>query len=119
MPAQFKNDAVLRLVVLLWREGHCRNIGAGRSAGFTHPILVPGLAGVAGGIIIVSMVRRRRDQHAVAVDVDIGRGRPAPGKTHRIYSIHPALCGAECERMIQLRAAQENAIESPRHQHLA
>ena len=33
-----QNDAVLRLVVLLWREGHFRNIGAGRSAGFTHLI---------------------------------------------------------------------------------
>jgi hypothetical protein len=70
---------VLSLVVLLLREAHFRNIGPDRSAGFTHLILVPGLAGVAGGIIILSIVRRCHDQHAIAVDVDVGRGRPAPG----------------------------------------
>jgi hypothetical protein len=81
MPAQFKNDAVLRLVVLLLREAHFRNIGADRSAGFTQLILVPRLAGIAGGIIILSIVRRCQDQHAIAVDVHVGRGRPATGKT--------------------------------------
>ena len=72
MPMQYKNDAVLRLVVLLWREAHFRNIGAGRSAGFTHPMLVPGLAGVAGGINIAARVRYRRDRRrAIPVDVDV------------------------------------------------
>src|SRR5437667_12564192 len=67
-------------------EPHSRIIRAGRSASFAHPIRVASPAGVAGGIDIGTVVRRCHDQHAIAVDVDVARGRPAPGETHRIYS---------------------------------
>src|SRR5439155_21231144 len=83
----------------LLREARYHHIRAGMGASFTHPIPVSSLASVAGGINIHSgIVRLCRNQHVIAVDVDVGRGRPAPSETHRIYSSHLFLLGPELER---------------------
>src|SRR6266478_5673459 len=79
-------------------ELHSRIVGAGRTARFTYTIPVASPAGVACGISIGARVRYRRDHRAIAVDVDVGRGRPAPGETHRIYAPHLVLRGAERDR---------------------
>src|SRR5438876_642551 len=87
-----------RLVFLLMPEGHGYVIGARPGPSFAHPIHILSLAGVAGGIIILSVVRRCRDQYAVAIDVDVGRGGAAPRETRRINSIYLFLPGAEGNR---------------------
>jgi hypothetical protein len=87
-----------RLVFLLMSEDHGYVIGARPGPSFAHPIHVLSLAGVAGGIIILSVVRRCRDQYAIAIDVDVGRGRATPGETRRINSIYLFLPGAEGNR---------------------
>ena len=53
-------------------EAHRRIVGAGQGASFTHPIRVGGLAVGTGGISIGASVGYRRDQRAIAVDVDVG-----------------------------------------------
>ena len=60
------------LVVPLLPERHSGTIGAGRGASFTYPIRVASPAGVAGGIDIGTIIRRRRDRHGIAVNVDVG-----------------------------------------------
>src|SRR5205814_9320768 len=70
-------------------------------------------AGVAGGINIGTIVRRCDNQHAIAVDVDIGRGRPAPGETHRIYSTH-----LERGDLDQYRRSEEHTSELQSLRHL-
>ena len=82
----------------LMREAHRHIVRASRGASFAHVVDVLSPAGVAGGISIGARVRYGRNQRAVAVNVDVGRGRPAPGETHRIYSPNLALCGAERDR---------------------
>ena len=79
-------------------EPHRRIVGAGHGASFTHLIRVPGPAGVSGGISITARVGYCRDHDSIAVDVDVGRGRPAPSEMRRIYSTHLATCGAERDR---------------------
>src|ERR1041385_1473877 len=79
-------------------EGHCDGVGACRSTRFTHLICVSGPASVTSGILIASPVPDRRDQRGIAVDVDSVRGRPAPGETHGIYSLHLPPIRAERER---------------------
>ena len=53
---------------------------------FTHLVHEASLAGGAGGVVIQTIVRRCRDHNSIAVDVDIGRGRPSPFETRCIYS---------------------------------
>ncbi len=83
------------MVVPLIREDYSYIIGARLRASFAHPVHVLSLASVAGGIIILSIVRRCHDQHVIAVDVNVGRGRPSPLETHRIYCVYLFLLGAE------------------------
>ena len=78
----FARPARKRFDRSLGRKVHGHIIGACPGAGFTHVIYVLSLAGVACGIVILSIIRRCRDQYAVAVHVDIGRGRAAPSETH-------------------------------------
>ena len=59
------------LVVPLAPESHCHFVGAGLGSSFTHLIREGSLAGGAGGIIIVAIVRYRRDHNPVAVNIDI------------------------------------------------
>ena len=79
-------------------EGHGYVIGACPGPSFAHPIHVLSLAGLAGGIIILSVVRRCRDQYVIAIDVDVDRSRTAPGETRRVCSIYLFLTGAEGNR---------------------
>ena len=46
---------------------HLRSIGAGRSASFTHSILVASSASVAGGISVGAIVPRGYNGHGIAV----------------------------------------------------
>src|SRR4029453_6512911 len=58
---------------------------------------------MTGGIDIATIVRRCRDHSRIAsvqllnasIDVDLARTRPAPGETHRIYSVDLAPLGPE------------------------
>src|SRR5262245_23328152 len=86
------------LVVLLLREIHSHSIRAGLGSGFTHLIHVLSAASVAGGIIIQSIIRRCHDYYAIAIDVDVRRGRSPPLETHRIYSPHLSSLGSELNR---------------------
>src|SRR5438034_3063184 len=79
-------------------DRHCHFIRASLGSTFTHLIHVASPAGVARGIDIGTIVRRCHDHHAIAVDVDVGRGRSAPGETHRIYSPHLTLRSTERDR---------------------
>src|SRR6266542_534292 len=85
-------------VVPLLPEPHCHLVGAGEGANCTYLIRVPSPPGVAGGISIRGGVWYGRDPIFIAVDVDVGRGRPAPGETYCIYSSHLAPGGAERDR---------------------
>src|SRR5215813_9225849 len=101
------------IVVLLLPEPHLHIVRAGLGASFAHPIGVAGPAGVAGGIDIGTIVRRCHDWHAIAVDVDVGRGRSAPGETHRIYPSHLASRGAERDRWrTSLRAVSPAGVHN-------
>jgi len=66
-------------------EPHCHFVGAGLSSGFAHLIREASLAGGAGGVVMQTIVRRCRDHNSIAVDVDIGRGRPPPFEPRCIY----------------------------------
>src|SRR6266702_1585668 len=79
-------------------EPHRRIVGAGHGASFTHLIRVPGPAGVSGGISITARVGYCRDHNPIAIHVDVGRGRSAPGEMHGIYSSHLVPRGAERDR---------------------
>src|SRR5438046_7551768 len=78
------------LVISLFLESHAEIIGARLRPGFTHSICVLSAARVAGEISIQEWwsVRRCRNQHVIAVDVDAERGCPLPVETHRIHSTH-------------------------------
>src|SRR5438132_7562293 len=76
------------LVVPLAPESHCHFVGAGLRSSFTHLIREASPTGGTGGISIGTRVRYRRDHNSIAVDVDVGRRRPAPGETRCIYSAH-------------------------------
>src|SRR5947207_42014 len=82
----------------LLTERHSRGIRAGRGAGFTYPIPVASSADVAGAIDVGTIVRRSYDPHAIAVNIDVGRGSSHPGETHRIYPVRLPPCGAERDR---------------------
>src|SRR5437763_6588750 len=62
----------------LWPEIHSHSVRAGLGASFTHLIHEASLAAGAGGVVIQSVVRRCRNHISIAVDVDVGRGRPPP-----------------------------------------
>jgi len=83
------------LIVLLVRETYCYIVGAGLGASRTDVIRVASPAGVAGAVGISARVGHCCDEYAVPVHVDVGRGRPAPGETHSIYSSHFMPRGAE------------------------
>src|SRR5437870_813710 len=55
-----------------------RLIGAGGGAGFAYLIRVGAMAAATDAIGIETVVWDGGDQHAVAVNVDIARSRPAP-----------------------------------------
>ena len=86
------------LVVPLRREIHSHRIGAGLGSSFTHLIHEASLAGGAGGVVIQTIVRRCRDHNSIAVDVDVGRGRPPPLETRCIYSPYLFPLGSELNR---------------------
>jgi hypothetical protein len=87
-------------VVPLFLESHPKIIGARLRSSFTHSICVLSAACVAGEISIQEWwsVRRCRDQHVIAVDVDVQRSCPDPVETHRIHSIHLFLLPPELDR---------------------
>jgi hypothetical protein len=57
-------------------------------AGFAYPVRVGRMATTAGVISVEAGVRNGDDQHAVAVNVDGVRSRPAPGEIHPMLSLH-------------------------------
>ena len=57
-------------------------------AGFAYPVRVSRMATTAGVICVEAGVRNGDDQHAVAVNVDGVRSRPAPGEVHPMLSLH-------------------------------
>ena len=90
--AQLADTALLEKVAWLFPlrpEIHSHSVGAGLGSSFTHLIHEASLAGGAGGVVIQTIVRRCRDHNSIAVDVDVGRGRPPPFETRCIYSPDP------------------------------
>jgi hypothetical protein len=57
-------------------ECHRKLIRTGLTARFAYLIRVDGMATATGRIGVETVVCRRGDHHAVAVNVDIGRSRP-------------------------------------------
>src|SRR5262245_47011494 len=84
-------------------ERHSRSFGAGLGSSFTHLIPEASLSSVTGGIDIATIVRRCRYHSRIAsvqllnasIDVHLTGSRPAPGETHRIYSVDLAPLGTE------------------------
>ena len=64
-------DYVL-LVIPLTPEPSCDFVGAGRGAGLTHHIRVPGPASVAGRISVGARVGYCHDHCVIPVNVDVG-----------------------------------------------
>src|SRR5215831_8309142 len=95
---------MLWLIPLL-PENHSSSFGAGLGSSFTHPIPELSRAAMTGGIDIATNVGRCRDHSGIAsvhlfdasIDIHLARGGPAPGQTHRIYSVDLAPLGAECD----------------------
>src|SRR5438132_12426541 len=56
------------------------------------------MAGVPGGVVIQTIVWRCRDHNSIAVDVDVGRGRPPPFEARCIYPPDPFPPGGERDR---------------------
>ena len=46
------------------------------------------MAAVTDGIGVETVVRRVDEQRAVAVNIDIGRRRPAPGEVHYVPTLY-------------------------------
>ena len=46
------------------------------------------MATATRGVSVETVVSRRGDHHAVAVNVDIRRTRPAPGEVHRVPTLY-------------------------------
>jgi hypothetical protein len=59
-------------------ECHRRLIGTGVGAGFADLIREGAMATATDGIGVETVVRHGGDTHAVAVNIDIARSRPAP-----------------------------------------
>src|SRR4029453_13085888 len=64
-------------------------VRAVRSTGFAHPIRIGSLA-IAVDVIGIetTLVRHGDNQNAVAIDVDVTRGRPTPEEVHRLQAVH-------------------------------
>ena len=56
--------------------------------GFAYPVRVSRMATTGEMISVEAGVRNGDDQHAVAVNVDGVRSRPAPGEVHPLLSVH-------------------------------
>src|SRR5437660_703343 len=59
------------------------------SARFAHPVRI-GSPPTAVDVISIgtTVVRHGDNQHAVAIDVDVTRGRPTPEEVHRLQAVH-------------------------------
>src|SRR4029450_11863606 len=59
------------------------------SARFAYPIPIGSPASAVDVISIeTTVVQHRRDQHAVAIDVDVSRGGPIPEEVHPLQAVH-------------------------------
>src|SRR4030095_11819753 len=59
------------------------------SACFAYPIPIGSPASAVDVISIeTTVVQHRRDQHAVAIDVDVSRGGPIPEEVHPLQAVH-------------------------------
>src|SRR4030095_5408357 len=78
------------------------------TARYAHPIRIGSLASAVDVIgVETTPVRHGRNQHAVAIDVDVTRGRPTPEEVHRLQAVHFVTtrvqsdlhwCGCRCRR---------------------
>jgi hypothetical protein len=72
-------------------KSHRYLIGAGLGTGFTHFIGVTRVATTyTDEVRIGPVVGHRSNYYSVTVDVDVGRGRPAPSEIHCVPALHPA-----------------------------
>lgn len=69
-------------------ECHRRLIRTGLGARITNLVCEAAMATNTGIISVRTAVRHRRDQHIIAVNVDICRSCPMPGKIHYLASLH-------------------------------
>ena len=82
-------------VLPLLPKSHCHLVGAGRGSMVAHHIHEALPAGGAGGISKPVRIGYRRDQSAIAENVDAACNRPGPGETRCIYSPHHFPTGGE------------------------
>src|SRR5205809_4256993 len=83
------NKARLFLVWLSTAKPHRHLVRAVLSACFAHLIRIgspPGAVDVIG--IETTVVRHGGNQHAVAIDVDVTRGRPTPEEVHLLQTVY-------------------------------
>src|SRR5262245_45121136 len=93
-------------------EIHSQIVRAVPGCSFTHFIHEANLAGRAGGVVILPIVRRCRDHISVPVHVHVGRGRPHPCETRCIYSPDLAPLPSELNRgRTGLRAVSPAGVE--------
>ena len=69
-------------------ECYRRLIRTGLAACFADPIRVGRVAAATRGVSVGTVVSRRGDHHAVAVNVDIRQTCPAPGEVHRVPTLY-------------------------------
>ena len=69
-------------------ECHRRLIGTGLGARITNLVCEAAVATSTGIISVRTAVRHGRDQHIIAVNIDICRSCPTPGKIHYLPSLH-------------------------------
>src|SRR5882757_836068 len=82
---------------LLW-ECHYDIVGTNRRTSLAHLIGEANLAGGAGGVVIGTIIRRCRNHNAIAVNIQIGRGRLSPFEARCIYSSHLFPLASELNR---------------------
>lgn len=76
-------------------QPHRGLVGAVQGPGFTHLVRVAGFSAAVDVVGMEAVVRYGRDQLAVAVDVDFGRGRAATGEIGLVQALLPAPLGGE------------------------